>query len=167
MGFQDFPKCSPSQQASATFCPVYKSITNPRTLPWALNSRPRGSRAAEEDPAHSFPRCVDAQGREQEAKTSVRSRHLCAGQRTQTSGLVATPHPRGFRHGREHEARWPRAVRLSAKEAIHTRGQDGAPEISLRRAALTPPRPSEEDQGLCLFFHLTRRPRVVFSSLRG
>ena len=48
MGFQDFPKRSPSQQALATFCPVYKSITNPWTLPWALNSRPRGSRAAEE-----------------------------------------------------------------------------------------------------------------------
>ena len=56
-------------------------------------------------------------------------------------------------------------MRLSAKEAIHGGSQDGAPGISLRRAAPTPPWPGEEDQGLCLSFHPTCRPRVVFSSL--
>ena len=48
MGFQAFAKRGPSQQALARFCPVYKSITNPWTLPWALNSRPRGCHAVEE-----------------------------------------------------------------------------------------------------------------------
>lgn len=49
-----------------------------------------------EDPAHSFPRCVDAQGREQEATTSVCGGHPCAGRKTQTSGLVATPQLEGL-----------------------------------------------------------------------